>query len=355
MALESGTYISDLVNTNPAASDNVSQADDHIRLIKSTILATFPNISGAMTATHATLNGLDGRVSTLENFLNGTTDYGVDLDITKTSATLNLRTDANNYTTLSRDSVGQTLSLSHIRASGQVLMDLSPSPSDGTSAAYVRLFRNTNTTGVRQLAILRGNGSATSAATFQVNGAGDGLDVGGKMSFSGALTAQSSVAVAGTWSQPLIIAGAYLWEDVTNSVLRTKASAPSSETDGEIISTGANGLRTKDSSSEQTVSSWAVSGTKTWAHGKAAAPTLFKAYAICKATDLGYAVGDLIDLGSINWQTTADNTEGIAVYANATNIGVSWIGTLRLPTLTASALSTPTLASNFNIILRGWW
>ena len=58
MALETGTYINDLVATNPAATDALSAADDHIRLIKSTIKATFPNITGAVTATHTTLNSV---------------------------------------------------------------------------------------------------------------------------------------------------------------------------------------------------------------------------------------------------------------------------------------------------------
>ena len=61
MALETGTYISDLVSTNPVhATDDVSQGDDHIRLIKSTLLATFPNITGAVTVTHGELNLLGG-------------------------------------------------------------------------------------------------------------------------------------------------------------------------------------------------------------------------------------------------------------------------------------------------------
>jgi hypothetical protein len=66
MGLETGTYIDDLVATNPVSGDQLSQADDHLRLIKSFILASFPNITGAMTATHTILNGLDGRVTTLE-------------------------------------------------------------------------------------------------------------------------------------------------------------------------------------------------------------------------------------------------------------------------------------------------
>lgn len=58
MALETGTYISDLVTSNPPNTDGVSQADDHLRLIKSTVKATFPNITGAVTATHTDLNKL---------------------------------------------------------------------------------------------------------------------------------------------------------------------------------------------------------------------------------------------------------------------------------------------------------
>lgn len=67
MALESGTYIDSLVSTNPAATDGLAQADDHMRLIKATILASFPNITGAMTATHTVLNGLDTRVTAIED------------------------------------------------------------------------------------------------------------------------------------------------------------------------------------------------------------------------------------------------------------------------------------------------
>lgn len=54
--LESATYINGLVATNPTAADPVSQADDHMRLLKSTIKATFPNVSGVVSPTHTQLN-----------------------------------------------------------------------------------------------------------------------------------------------------------------------------------------------------------------------------------------------------------------------------------------------------------
>jgi microcystin-dependent protein len=56
MALETGTYIDDLVITNPPQSDSLTQAAGHLRLIKSTIKATFPNVTGAISATHTELD-----------------------------------------------------------------------------------------------------------------------------------------------------------------------------------------------------------------------------------------------------------------------------------------------------------
>lgn len=56
MALESALYISDLNVSNPLSTDAVSQADDHLRLIKQVLKNTFPNLTGPVTSTQATLN-----------------------------------------------------------------------------------------------------------------------------------------------------------------------------------------------------------------------------------------------------------------------------------------------------------
>lgn len=47
MALEAGTYVSDLVAANPPGTDKKKQGDDHIRLIKSVLQTTLPNASKA--------------------------------------------------------------------------------------------------------------------------------------------------------------------------------------------------------------------------------------------------------------------------------------------------------------------
>ena len=72
MALEdlTGTkYIDDLVATNPAAGDNVSEGDDHIRGIKNTIKLTFPNVNAAVNATPTELNYVDGVTSAIQTQL----------------------------------------------------------------------------------------------------------------------------------------------------------------------------------------------------------------------------------------------------------------------------------------------
>lgn len=56
MALETASYISQLNPANPSGADRVHQGDDHIRLLKAVLKATFPNITGPITATQDQLN-----------------------------------------------------------------------------------------------------------------------------------------------------------------------------------------------------------------------------------------------------------------------------------------------------------
>lgn len=61
MGLETGTYVDDLIVTNPdGANDPKSQGDDHLRLIKAVLKATLPNATRALDIRGA----LGGQVST---------------------------------------------------------------------------------------------------------------------------------------------------------------------------------------------------------------------------------------------------------------------------------------------------
>ena len=77
MGLETASYISQLVATNPLATDPISQGDDHLRLIKSVLQTQFSGLSGttAVTASGTEMNLLDGVTATTTelNYLDITT------------------------------------------------------------------------------------------------------------------------------------------------------------------------------------------------------------------------------------------------------------------------------------------
>ena len=52
MALETGSYLSDFVPSNPPGTDVVSQGSGHLRLIKSILQTSFPNVNSAVNAIH---------------------------------------------------------------------------------------------------------------------------------------------------------------------------------------------------------------------------------------------------------------------------------------------------------------
>ena len=61
MAVETASYISQLVNTNPVVGDPVGEGDDHLRLIKAVLQLQFPNLTaGAVNTTQTEMNLLDG-------------------------------------------------------------------------------------------------------------------------------------------------------------------------------------------------------------------------------------------------------------------------------------------------------
>ena len=61
MGVETASYISQLVDTNPVVGDPVGEGDDHLRLIKTVLQTQFPNFTAAAVNTNVTeLNLLDG-------------------------------------------------------------------------------------------------------------------------------------------------------------------------------------------------------------------------------------------------------------------------------------------------------
>lgn len=70
MTVETALYPPQLNTSLPQASDMVSEGDDHIRLTKTVIKTTFPNVAGAVSASHTEINYLAGVTSGVQSQIN---------------------------------------------------------------------------------------------------------------------------------------------------------------------------------------------------------------------------------------------------------------------------------------------
>ena len=164
MALEdltgSGKYIDDLVSTNPTATDNVAQGDDHIRGIKNVLKLTFPSIDGAINATDTELNYVDGVTSAIQTQLdNKTTNANHSGEVTG-SAGLTIAdnvVDEANLKVSNSPSNGHFLSAQSGATGGMTWAEVDALPSqsgnsgkflttDATNASWATLDTDANTT-----------------------------------------------------------------------------------------------------------------------------------------------------------------------------------------------------------------
>lgn len=70
MTVETATTINQLNSSLPASGDPKSEGDDHIRLVKSTVKATFPNVAGAVNPSHTEFNYVVGVTSGIQDQIN---------------------------------------------------------------------------------------------------------------------------------------------------------------------------------------------------------------------------------------------------------------------------------------------
>ena len=161
MGLESGTYIDSLVATNPVGSDNRNQGDDHLRLIKATVKASFPDVDEAVVTIHngssAPSNKQTGTVwrdttASLWKYWNGSTWYVLPLAF---NATSNLNISGNAL--ISTDTDGDITITPN--GAGEIILDGQKWPTaDGDNTNYL----TTNGSGQISWTV---NDVATSAAT----------------------------------------------------------------------------------------------------------------------------------------------------------------------------------------------
>jgi hypothetical protein len=175
------------------------------------------------------------KLTTIGNFVpaGGGTMTG-DLQITKTSARLALATDGGNYTHARRSSDGALFVIDHVVATGDTAINVNPRTTAGAGGAYVRLFRDTDTSGAKVVEVKKGDGTSGNAATAAVNSAGDGLDWTGVQAFGGRVTS------VGTYLLPLVVGTTRIWTHA--GLLRIKdGSDPGSATDGDVLGDNSGG------------------------------------------------------------------------------------------------------------------
>jgi hypothetical protein len=96
MALESATYISGLVTTNPTGSDSISQGDDHIRLIKTVLKNSLPNVTTATTPLVSLTHAIQSTTSTFRSDTYIDTGWSITHDKVSTTSTLYVHVDGMN-------------------------------------------------------------------------------------------------------------------------------------------------------------------------------------------------------------------------------------------------------------------
>jgi hypothetical protein len=70
MPIETATHLHQLNTANPTSSDPIHEGDNHIRLLKAVLKATFPNINAAVNPTPAEMNHLVGVTSGVQTQIN---------------------------------------------------------------------------------------------------------------------------------------------------------------------------------------------------------------------------------------------------------------------------------------------
>jgi hypothetical protein len=222
MGLETSTYIDGLVTSNPLTTDIISKGDDHLRLIKSTVKASFPDVDEAVVTIHnsttAPASKQTGTVwrdtaNSLWKFWNGSTWYVLPLAF---NATTNLNISGNAL--ISTDTDGDITITPN--GSGEIVLDGQKWPqADGDNLDYL------TTNGSGQIA-WTANTVAASAASATASAA--------------TATAQADIATAkAVLTAADVVSCNAVLDTFDDAYLGSKASAPTLDNDSQALADGA--------------------------------------------------------------------------------------------------------------------
>jgi len=222
MGLESGTYIDSLVATNPVGSDNRNQGDDHLRLIKNTVKASFPDVDEAVVTIHnassAPTNKQTGTVwrdtsASLWKYWNGSTWYVLPLAF---NATSNLNISGNAL--ISTDTDGDITITPN--GAGEIVLDGQKWPTaDGDNLDYLTTNGSGQIAWTENTVAASVTAAAASASTASTQ--------------AGIATAKAVLTAADVVSCNAVL------DTFDDAFLGSKSSAPTLDNDGDALADGA--------------------------------------------------------------------------------------------------------------------
>lgn len=338
MPLESGTYVSDLVATNPAGSDEKKFGDDHLRLIKSCVKATLPDGDHAIRDVRAIAISADTTVTVGTHddaYLSVDTSAGavtltVDVSSSRAWAFFYKQTSGSNGITIKRQSDSATMST---LASGLVIVngtDISviTEPPDGsiTSSKFASGAVNTAALANDAVtpAILDDSGSFTvdslEATTTLTRG---GSTIWGDDNFAARIAALTvNASPAGTESVACDDGKRVTLQDVANL-------AEPAFTSGQTT--------------------FVNSGQTTVAHGLSSTPSRIDVYLIATATMTtnGYPQGTILKVSSNSYYD-------LSLWADGSNVGMTTINSPRVPSKDGTSNDTLCDATEWKAIFMAW-
>ena len=400
MPLESATFISGLTLTNPVgASDLKSKGDDHIRLLKSVLQATFPNASRAsrfptspsiktvnytvLATDDAALIRADATAGMLTIALPPNADIftGFTVRVQKVDSSANsITVDGDGVDTINA-ALTRTLTLQYQAetymwdgaewkmVSGGLLGKLEGqldvngfTLGDGTLEllAFTEVASAVNHLLVRNAAA--GNPPA-------LMGVGDDSDVGIDVITKGEADIRFYTDTNLELLKLVWVANAVnfpqLEPSAAGNAVKLSAHGDSVDIDVDVQTKGAGNILRKGTALpfqvvfEETDTSISLNGTSTFTHNLGAIPKLVQAVLVCTSTDQGFAVGDEVRVEASMWRQETSggpNTfSGATVYWNATEVKVLFgISAYRVVNGANHADGAVLTLSNWDLTVRAW-
>ena len=327
MSVESASYINQLNESNPTSSDLKSEGDNHIRLLKSTLKTTFPNVTGAVTPTHTQLNFVTGVTSSIQDQLNrtlrqsgGSTVNALPDAATRASKVLSFDSSGHPAVPIAVVDLANAVTAASNAATSETNAAASATAAAGSASTASTQASNASTSATNAAS------SASAASTSATNAA---------TSASTATTQATTATTQATNASSSATAAAASATAAAGSATTATTQASNASTSASSASTSATNASNSATAAASSATSAATSATNA-ANSATAAAASAASIAGGPVTSVNSLTGVVVlakgDIGLGNVDNTSDATKNAAT-ATLTN------KTLTAPTITGAVLN----------------